>query len=160
MFERVDFTERVYITGGLAKVIKLLTLFFIGALGYGTMEVMTRGFTHISMGLLGGLSFLFISFTSVLRRGGSVTLLQQLIVITLFITAAELICGLIINLNLGLAIWDYTDMPLNFMGQICLPFSILWFGISYLGIIAEEYVSRRIFKEPIAPLPIFKRAKA
>ncbi len=156
----MDFTERVYANGILGYAIKLMALFFIGALGYGAMEVMTRGFTHISMGLLGGLSFLFISYTSVLRRSGGITLMQQLILITLFITTAELLCGLIINLNLGLAIWDYTDMPLNYKGQICLPFSILWFGISYLGIIAEEYIRRGMFKEPITPLLIFKKARA
>ncbi|MBQ4095180.1 MAG: hypothetical protein IJC65_01980 [Oscillospiraceae bacterium] len=119
--------------------------FFIGALSYGLLEVLTRGFTHISMGLLGGMCFLFMSYTSELREEGNLTLIQQLICVTLFITVAELLCGIIINLELGLAVWDYSDMPFNLYGQICLPFSLLWLGITFIGIMADDAIKRYIY---------------
>lgn len=50
----------------------------------------------------------------------------------LIITAVELIFGLIFNLKYHMQVWDYSNMPLNLLGQICLPFSILWFALSFL----------------------------
>ncbi len=42
------------------------------------------------------------------------------------ITAIELTVGIIVNRWLGLGVWDYSGVRLNFMGQICLPYSLLW----------------------------------
>lgn len=42
------------------------------------------------------------------------------------ITAVEFIAGLVLNVWLGMGVWDYTGLPFNFMGQICLPFYVLW----------------------------------
>lgn len=133
----------------LYPAIRALFIFFIGALSYGTIEVLTRGFTHISMGFLGGISFMFISYTSKLRRADKLSLIQQLIVCALFITTAELLCGMITNLIMGLAIWDYSDMPFNYLGQICLPFSLIWAIITYLGIIVEERIRIVLFHQSI-----------
>lgn len=41
-------------------------------------------------------------------------------------TVTEFFAGCIINLWLGMGVWDYSNMPLNILGQICLPFSVLW----------------------------------
>lgn len=38
-----------------------------------------------------------------------------------------MLVGVADNLILHWNVWDYTDMPLNLYGQICLPFTILWF---------------------------------
>lgn len=127
--------------------LKAFTFMSVGALGYGSMEVIARGFTHISMGLLGGLCFCFIAFTGNLRRQGRLTLLEQLLTATFFITTSELICGLITNLLLGLNVWDYSEVPLNYKGQICLPFSVLWFCISGFAIAVDGWIRRNIFHE-------------
>lgn len=116
------------------------------------MEVSTRGFTHISMGLLGGISFMFISYTSRKRRLGRLSLLEQLTVVSFFITTSELLCGIVVNLRLGLGIWDYTDMPFNYLGQVCLPFTLLWFMITFLGICVEDAIRIKLFHEDITPL--------
>ena len=47
------------------------------------------------------------------------------------ITAVELAAGLLVNRKY--AIWDYRDTPLNFMGQICLPYSLLWMPVGLAG---------------------------
>ena len=44
------------------------------------------------------------------------------------ITAVEFIAGLLCNQNYQ--VWDYRDLPLNFRGQICLRFFLLWIPIS------------------------------
>ena len=50
----------------------------------------------------------------------------------LLITMLELLCGLGFNLWLGLNIWDYSLLPFNFYGQICLPFSLIWLVMARL----------------------------
>lgn len=42
------------------------------------------------------------------------------------VTATEFIAGCALNLWLGLGIWDYSGLPVNVLGQVCLPFTALW----------------------------------
>lgn len=64
-----------------------------------------------------------------------------------FITAMELVSGLILNVWLGLGIWDYSAIPLNFMGQICLPFSILWVLLSVVAVVLDDWLRYWLFGE-------------
>lgn len=48
------------------------------------------------------------------------------------ITGVELVFGLIFNRALGMGVWDYSRVPLNLWGQICLPFTLIWLGFSFL----------------------------
>ena len=48
----------------------------------------------------------------------------------LIITGVELLFGLIFNIILKEHVWDYSGVPLNFLGQVCVPFSLLWFALS------------------------------
>lgn len=45
------------------------------------------------------------------------------------VTAVELVAGVVINLWLGLGVWDYSHLPGNLWGQICPQFSALWWGL-------------------------------
>lgn len=58
----------------------------------------------------------------------------QALCCAILVTAVELMSGLILNLWLGLNIWDYTDLPGNFLGQICPQFSALWWGLCLMFI--------------------------
>ena len=42
------------------------------------------------------------------------------------ITAVEFATGFLVNIVLKLNVWDYSELPMNLMGQICAPFSLLW----------------------------------
>ena len=44
------------------------------------------------------------------------------------ITAVELASGLLVNRDYR--VWDYRHLPLNFHGQICLRFFLLWIPLS------------------------------
>ena len=57
---------------------------------------------------------------------------KQGVVGAVFVTAMELVVGVPLNLFMGLNIWDYSQVPFNFLGQICLPFTVLWFFLSIL----------------------------
>lgn len=47
------------------------------------------------------------------------------------ITGVELVFGLVFNRALGMGVWDYSRVPLNLWGQICLPFTLIWLGFSF-----------------------------
>ena len=52
--------------------------------------------------------------------------------IGLGVTAGCVVFGLIFNCALGMGVWDYSRVPLNLWGQICLPFTLIWLGFSFL----------------------------
>lgn len=56
------------------------------------------------------------------------------------ITAAELIAGLVLNMWLKLGIWDYSGLPLNLAGQICVPFWLLWCVLSIPAIVILDFL--------------------
>lgn len=128
------------------NMLKSLIIFVIGALAYGFIEISARGYTHISMGLLGGVSMLVIHFSNDARREG-MNYFYQLIIIVVFITSIELITGEILNVRLGMRIWDYSRVPMNLDGQICLRFSFIWLILSSAGIIIDDFIRWKVFRE-------------
>lgn len=126
------------------KIIKAVTIFVIGGFAYGIIEILFRGYTHISMFVAGGISFSFMGIFNEFEKF-RIPLLLQMLLSTIVITAVELITGLIVNVNMQLHVWDYSLMPLNFKGQICLPFSIIWFFLSGIGIYLEDKISMVLF---------------
>ncbi len=98
--------------------------FLIGAAGYPLLEIAWRGRTHYSMAIAGGLS------TMLLHRISRTKLLPcvQCFLGGIGITAVETVCGRIWNKHHQ--VWDYRRMPLNWRGQVCLPYSLLWCGLS------------------------------
>ncbi len=105
-------------------------LFFGGALGYGLLEIGWRGYTHWSMLLAGGLCFVGVNYLDMRLPGCGDW--HKAWLGGLLITAVELLFGLFFNCWLGLAIWDYSLLPFNFYGQICLPFAAVWMGLVWL----------------------------
>lgn len=100
-------------------------MFSVGALGYCTIELIWRQHTHWSMGLAGGVCL--IGLREVERRMKNRKLSTQCLAGSALITSVELLTGLWVNRVMGWAVWDYSNMPLNVMGQICPLYSGLWF---------------------------------
>lgn len=105
---------------------KKLWIFLFGAAGYCFTEVIWRGSTHWSMALAGGTVLLLLYFLS--ERVG---ILLFPFLSAAVITAVELLFGLLFNVLLGMKVWDYTALPYSFMGQICLPYTLLWFAFGF-----------------------------
>ena len=59
------------------------------------------------------------------------------------ITGVELLTGLLVNRDHH--VWDYQAVPGNFRGQVCLPFSLLWIPVSWLGMEIYGFAKRYIF---------------
>ena len=60
------------------------------------------------------------------------------------ITVIEFVLGCIFNIWLQLNIWDYSYIPLNFMGQICELYSTIWIFISLIGLKLENFLSSKL----------------
>lgn len=104
-------------------------LFLAGSCAYPTLEMAWRGHTHCSMAIAGGVCLCLIDWICCGRLAGK-SLLARCVAGAGLITGVELAAGLIVNTGLGLGVWDYSNMPLNIMGQVCLPYSALWFGLT------------------------------
>lgn len=106
-------------------------LFYLGGFAYMTLEFVWRGRSHGSMFLLGGACFLLIGrLNRLLRR---ITPALRLIAFSGAITTLELLTGLLVNRDH--AVWDYRNLPLQFRGQICVPYALLWIPVSFLAMI-------------------------
>lgn len=125
---------------------KNLILFIIGGLLYCVVEILYRGHTHWTMGVVGGLCFIVIGgLNNYLPWDMKVW--KQGIIGALYVTAIEFVVGIPLNLFLGLNIWDYSNLPFNLLGQICLPFTIAWFFLSIACIFVDDWLRYFLFKE-------------
>ena len=106
-----------------------LLIFLIGAVGYGTIELVWRGFTHWTMLITGGICFLMIY--NLYDYFENTPPVLKAVLGCFVITAVEFCAGMLINIKFGLNVWNYSDLPMNLLGQICLPYSLLWFMLSF-----------------------------
>lgn len=121
------------------NTLKYIFLFFIGGYAYCGVELLFRGFTHISMLVAGGICFVLIgSLNEAFPKG--ISLISQMAISAIIVTTVEFIVGLIVNVWLGLNVWDYSSLPYNFMGQICLLYFNIWFMLSLAAILLEDYL--------------------
>ena len=124
--------------------IESFAVFFAGAFCYGLCELFARSRTHITMGLLGGVAMLFIHSLNDKRRRGML-IITAMAAGAVFITCVEYIAGLILNISLGLEIWDYSSLSLNYRGQICAEYSLKWGIITLAGMFFDELMRRFLF---------------
>ena len=109
------------------KIARNTVLFALGGSAYVGLELLWRGRSHISMFGAGGLCFLLLGKLRETKLPEPVKPVAG----AGLITAVELGTGLLVNRDHH--VWDYRDLPGNFRGQICLPFSLLWIPVSALG---------------------------
>lgn len=104
------------------------------------MELLWRGWSHGSMFFAGGLSFLLL---------GQLNRTQPLLPLPLralagagIITLVEYAAGLIVNRQY--TVWDYRDQPLNYHGQICFGFCLLWIPIGIVAMCLYDFLEHRL----------------
>ena len=122
----------------MLKYIRCFLLFLAGGLGYLGLELIWRGWTHYSMFFAGGVCFLLLGALNRTRLPLPVRMLMGAGVIT----CVELLAGLLVNRDY--AVWDYRDAPLNFRGQICLPFTLLWVPVSLGAMGLYAFLNRKL----------------
>ncbi len=114
--------------------------FALGAVIYGLVEVVVRGYTHWTMAIAGGTVLVIFNFINQKTHFGIFT---RCFIGAAVITAVEFTIGMIVNVGLGWNVWDYSDKPLNVFGQICPFFSAGWFFISIPAFLLCRQVEKR-----------------
>lgn len=130
----------------MKEAVKCVVLALCGGCVYYAIEVMWRGYSHWTMAVLGGICFVLIGGINEFFPWSMPLSLQGVIGATI-VTVLELLAGIILNLWLGLGIWDYSNMPLNLWGQICLPFSLLWVLLSVVAVVLDDWLRHWWFGE-------------
>ena len=126
------------------KWLKELLIFIIFGCCYLLFEIMWRGYTHWTMFIVGGLCGFLIGLIN--EKNKEMPLIKQCLISTLIVTVIEFISGCIINLWLNLGVWNYSTMPFNILGQICLPYCLLWFILSILVIKVDDWLRGKVTK--------------
>ncbi|GHU95037.1 hypothetical protein FACS1894208_07160 [Clostridia bacterium] len=130
----------------MSKTLRAVTLWLWGGFVYYLIEVLWRGYSDPSMFVVGGFCFLVVGAINNFFPW-ALGFVWQSVIGAAVITAAELISGVALNVWAGLGIWDYSQMPFNFMGQICLPYSLLWVPVSAFAIWLDDYLRWKLFSE-------------
>lgn len=128
------------------NVLKMVVLLLIGGTTYFGIEILWRGYSHWTMALVGGICFVLIGAINEYIPW-DMGFIDQALLGAIIVTTVEFISGLILNVWFGLGIWDYSSLPMNIMGQICLPFFFAWIALSAVAIVVDDYLRYWLFKE-------------
>lgn len=127
-------------------VLKYLVLFLVGFFAYMGIELLYRQYTHWTMGCLGGVCLIILGGINE-YFSWEIPFWLQCLKGSIIITVLEFIAGVVLNIWLQLNIWDYSHVWGNVLGQICLPFTIIWFFLSAVAIVFDDWLRYWLFKE-------------
>lgn len=122
------------------KFLKKTILFLLGGGAYVGLELLWRGRSHVSMFAAGGLCFLLIGHLNQVEP--KLPLPLRMLTGAGIITMVELAAGLVANRDYS--VWDYRDMPGNYLGQICPAFTALWIPVSLLALGLYTWTDRKL----------------
>ena len=132
-------------------IAKILAIWFILGTFYFTLEGIWRipkgGYANIVMLPIGGLCGICVGSINQIPKFYNMKVIYQSIIGALIVTFIEFISGLVLNCYLGLGIWDYSNLPFNILGQICLLFSLIWLSIMPLCIWLEDKIRYVLWNE-------------
>ena len=127
----------------MVKMKEFTFVYFIGSIGYRFIEILWRGRTHWSMGIVGGVCFICMyTFECFMKK---MKLPMKALLSTCCVTCVEFLSGLILNKGLGLAVWDYSNLRFNLFGQISLIYSVLWYFLCIPAHLLCKLIKQRIF---------------
>lgn len=130
----------------MKQILKNMILCCVGGALYIVIELLWRGYSHWTMFILGGICFFYIGLINE-EFTWDMPLVKQMFIGAIVITMWEFLFGIIVNGVYNLNVWDYSNMPFNILGQICLPYCILWFFISLPAIVLDDWLRYWLFKE-------------
>lgn len=126
--------------------IKHVVLFVVFGLIYYGIEIWARGYSHPAMIAVGGICGVVVGLINE-DFDFDMSLLWQMFVGAFCITVIEFVSGLILNVWLGLDIWDYSSKPFNILGIVCFENSIYWYFLSGVAIVLDDVIRWKFFKE-------------
>ncbi len=131
------------------KLAQLIFSFLMGYFCYSLVEIVMRGYTHWTMSLTGGTVLMLLY---IMNNRGTMTLIRSCFLGSLLITAIEFMVGIFDNIIMNWNVWDYSDMPLNLLGQICLPFSFFWVVLCIPARLLCKRINRQFCNKRAVPI--------
>jgi len=117
---------------------RILMIWALLGAAYVALEVCFRGHSHPAMLIVGGLCGVLVGAINQIPRFYRAPVVLQAAIGAVIVLAVEFVSGCVLNLWMGLAVWNYSNQPGNVLGQICPAFGLLWFFIMPLAIWAED----------------------
>jgi uncharacterized membrane protein len=138
---------------------RLFILWFVLGMCYATVELLWRGVTYLPMIFVGGLCGLCVGLLNQHPIFCDRRIWQQCLIATALTLFIEYVSGYILNIRLGLHIWDYSSMPLNLNGQICLLYAALWFLLMPFAAYLDDWLRWKLFDEAQPPGRVLQNYK-
>lgn len=126
---------------------RFIVLWFIMGICYALVEILFRGFTFLQMIWIGGLCGVLVGLLNEFSAFKARRIWQQSLIGTGITLSIEFISGYIFNIRLSENLWDYSKVPFNFMGQICLRTAIAWFFLMPFTIYLDDWLRWKLFKQ-------------
>ena len=120
--------------------------FLMGYFMYSLIEILNRGYTHWTMSLTGGA---ILAILYAINSHHAMTLIRSCFIGAVIITAVEFAVGVFDNLIMDWHVWDYSDMPLNVLGQICPHFTVYWFLLCIPAYYLCMFIRRKFTQNPL-----------
>lgn len=109
------------------NILRKMILFLLCSTIYCWIELIYRGWTHWSMALLSGTLGVLCIDTPNNLFGYNLDYSIQVLISTILCTIGEGLTGLIVNIKMGLNVWNYSTLPFTFFcGQCNLFFVFAW----------------------------------
>ena len=123
------------------SVIAYILLFNLCGIIYYGVEILYRGYSHISMYLLGSLVGILIGLINEHKITWEMPLWKQVLIGECIVLPLEFITGLIVNVWLQLNVWDYSGLWLSeyFLNQSSPLFALLFAPLILLAIFIDDY---------------------
>ena len=115
----------------------------------GIWRIPKGGDANISMLFVGGLCGLLIGSINQIPKFYNMSVFKQSLMGTVIVLVIEYIAGYILNIKMGLDIWDYSDMFFNINGQICLEFGLIWLLLMPAAIWLEDFIRFKFWNEGV-----------
>ena len=132
-------------------VFKNVILFIVGFCLYITIETCFRGYSFPLMGCCGGLCVVILDKIND-HISWDVDLFWQALSGGLLVTIMELVIGTIAKYTSLLPVmWDYSNLPLNLDGIVCVPFFIVWLFLSVVVIFVADSINYYVSEDTVVP---------
>ena len=128
------------------RFVRLTTLFLWGGFLYYIIELLWRGYSHPSMFAVGGLCLLLVGGLNNFLPW-ELGFVWQALSGSVIITLVEFCAGLVLNVWLNLGIWDYSQLPLNIMGQVSLYFILAWIPLAEFAVWLDDRLRWKLYGE-------------
>lgn len=138
----------------IPRPLRTALVFFMSGMAYFILELLWRGWSHPAMVAVGGMCFLAVG--NVRQELSGRPLWLQMLLGAAVIAGLEGTSGCVLNLWLGLDIWDYSQMPGNLLGQVCPQYTALWFLLCLPVLKADSWLERTCVA---VELPLFRRRR-